>query len=251
MVKLLKPTIPQELAMLSFLQRFSSLVTGVLSGFDRLRFRGSKCLLNTTGGMLNFLWHKHILLKDFKSYVTDTTDRLRRSVERAASDSGRPVIFLNHQERKEDLALKIAARDGIRSGLICVESAVECCRSFSVHPDRKSQHLVLKGGPKKCLHYYHYYLQPHLGLMHARLQSTRPTDRVIDREVIFGGVARTSGVLPCPRPRIAQSEPAPPAAKSGSNACNASLTQPSPSSPSVSLKASPLTLSTTANTNSL
>jgi hypothetical protein len=174
MVKLLKPTTPQELAMLSFLQRFSSLVTGVLSGFDRLRFRGSKCLLNTTGGMLNFLWHKRILLKDFKAYVCDTTDRLRRAVERAASDSGRPLIFLNHRERKEDLARKIAARDRISSGLICVVSAVECCHSFSVHPDRASKRLILEGGPKKCLHYYHYYLHPQLGLMHARLQTWFP-----------------------------------------------------------------------------
>jgi hypothetical protein len=66
---LLKPTTPQELAMLSVLQRFSSQVSGVLSGFDRLRFRGTKRLLNTPGGMLNFLWHKQILLKQFKEYT--------------------------------------------------------------------------------------------------------------------------------------------------------------------------------------
>jgi hypothetical protein len=44
---------------LSFLHRFDSLVIGALSGFDRPRFRGSKRLLDTVGGMLTFLWEKH------------------------------------------------------------------------------------------------------------------------------------------------------------------------------------------------
>lgn len=160
--------------MQSFLQRFSSDVIGSLSGFDRLRFRGTKRLLNTTGGMLNFLWQKQILLKDFKSYVTDVTACLRSAVESAACAAARPLLYLNHQERKEDLAREIAARDGVAGGLICVFSAVESCFSWSVHPDRASQKLVLRGGPKKCLRYYHYYLHPQLGLMHARLQTWFP-----------------------------------------------------------------------------
>ena len=160
--------------MLSFIQRFSSEVIGSLSGFDRLRFRGTKRLLNTQGGMHTFLWHKQVLLKDFKSYVCDVTDSLRRSVEHAAAGAGRPLIFLNHGERKEDLAQRVAQRDGVSSGLICVFSAVESCFSWSVHPDRASKRLVLEGGPKKCLHYYHYYLHPQLGLMHARLQTWFP-----------------------------------------------------------------------------
>src|ERR1051326_3395137 len=162
--------------MLSFLERFSPLVTGVLSGFDRLRFRGTKRLLSTIGGLMTFLWEKRILLKDFKAYVCSTTDRIRRGVEHAAAAAGRPVLFLNHQERKEDLARDLAQREGITSGLVAVFSAVESCCSYSVHPDRASQRLVLRRGPKKCLHYYHYYLHPQLGLMHARLQTWFPFD---------------------------------------------------------------------------
>jgi hypothetical protein len=160
--------------MFSFLHRFDSQVIGVLSGFDRLRFRGCKRLLNTQGGMLNFLWQRQILLKDFKSYVGDTTGSLRRAVEQAAATAARPLLFLNHGERKEDLARAIAARDGITAGLIAVFSAVESCFSYSVHPDRASQRLVLRGGPKKCLHYYHYYQHGQLGLMHVRTQTWFP-----------------------------------------------------------------------------
>src|SRR5689334_4654460 len=127
MVKLLKPTTPQELAVLSFLQRFSPDVIGSLCGFDRLRFRCSKRLLSTVGGMLCFLWDRQILLKDFKSYVSDVTDSTRRSVERQAAQAARPVLFLNHRGRKEDLARQIAQRDGVTSGLVCVLGAVESC----------------------------------------------------------------------------------------------------------------------------
>jgi hypothetical protein len=84
------------------------------------------------------------------------------------------VLFLNHSERKEDLAHALAARDGIAEGLIAVFSAVESCFSYSVHPDRASQRLVLRGGTKKCLHYYHYYNHPQLGLLHVRTQTWFP-----------------------------------------------------------------------------
>ncbi len=40
----------------SFIQRRRDLVIGQLNGWDRLRFRGSKRLLCTVGGMMSYLW---------------------------------------------------------------------------------------------------------------------------------------------------------------------------------------------------
>jgi hypothetical protein len=157
-----------------FLQRFSSDVLGVLSGFDRLRFRGTLRLLNTPGGFANFLWHKQVLLKDFKSYALDCTARLKRAIEEAARDAGRPLLFLNKGQRKEDLARRIAARDGIKEGLVAVFSAVEACRFCMACPDRASKRLQPRIKPGKCLHYYHYHLHPELGLMHVRTQTWFP-----------------------------------------------------------------------------
>ena len=48
--------------MRTFLQRFGSMVKGVLSGFDRLRFRGTRRLLANLGGMKHFLWHSRVPL---------------------------------------------------------------------------------------------------------------------------------------------------------------------------------------------
>jgi hypothetical protein len=73
---------------------------------------------------------------------------------------------------KEDLALHIAQRDGIKQGLIAVFRAVENCWSFNVGYDNRFLHL--RSGPRKCLHYYHYFLDPDFGLLYARVQSWLP-----------------------------------------------------------------------------
>jgi hypothetical protein len=65
----------------SFLLRFGSIVSGVLHGFDRLRFRGSKRLLCHPGEFFNFLWQIQVPLLDYKSYVRETTVALCKAVE--------------------------------------------------------------------------------------------------------------------------------------------------------------------------
>jgi hypothetical protein len=157
-----------------FLQRFSSDVLGVLSGFDRVRFRGTLRLLSTPGGFGNFLWQKQVLLKDFKPYALACTDQIRKAVEMAAREAGRPLLYLNQGQRKEDLARQVAARDGIREGLVAVFSAVESCRFCMACPDRASKRLQPRLKPGKCLHYYHYWQHPELGLVHVRTQTWFP-----------------------------------------------------------------------------
>jgi len=158
-----------------FIQRHAASVRGVLHGFDRLRLRGTKRLLAHAGGMFNFLWQQGVLLKDFKSYVWDVTNRIRRATEQLAGAAGRPLVYLaSSATKKEDVARQIAERDGIRKGLICVLSCVEPCRSYEIHRNRQTRELELQGGWRKCLHYYYYLMHPHLGFMHVRLQTWFP-----------------------------------------------------------------------------
>jgi hypothetical protein len=161
--------------MQNFVQRFASHVSGVLSGFDRLRLRGTKRLCASLRGMSQYLWQRRIPLKDFTAFAQQTTATLRQGIEQQAQQLQRPLLYLSSSRpSKEQLALDIARRDGITAGLIGVFSCVEPCYSFSVHPDRASKKLVLRLGPKKCLHYYHYFLDEQFGLLHARLQSWFP-----------------------------------------------------------------------------
>ena len=63
---------------------------------------------------------------------------------------------------------------GLTEGLVAIFSAVEPCWSYEIHKDRQSKKLVLRGGPRKCLHYYHYYLDAEVGLYQTRLQTWFP-----------------------------------------------------------------------------
>lgn len=72
----------------AFLQRLGRFVVGILHGFDRLRFRGSKRQLCHVGGVLSWLGAMRILLKDFKPWAKETTFRLYERIEKSADEAG-------------------------------------------------------------------------------------------------------------------------------------------------------------------
>lgn len=161
--------------MKSFLQRFAASIHGVLSGFDRVRFRGTQRLLANLGGLRRYLALHHVLLKDFKDFALEATDRIKRAVTAQAQTLGRPVVYVNGGHiRKEDVARQLAQQHHVEEGLIGILSAVEPCRSFTVGPNRATQKLELRCQATKCLHYYHYWLDRQLGLCHVRLQTWLP-----------------------------------------------------------------------------
>jgi hypothetical protein len=158
-----------------FLRRHADQISGVLSGFDRLRFRGTLRWLAYPAGMRSFLSCLGVYLKDFKTYVEGVTDRIRDAAEQVARAEGRRVTYLNSSAiSKEERARDIAERDGIREGLVCVLSAVEPCFSYEIHRNGESRLLELRGRPQKCLHYYFYFQDPQFGFMHVRLQTWFP-----------------------------------------------------------------------------
>ena len=61
-----------------FIPRHRSSVTGVLSGFDRIRIRGTLRWLCYVDGFGKHLSAMKVLLKDFKAYALGITDRVRR-----------------------------------------------------------------------------------------------------------------------------------------------------------------------------
>jgi hypothetical protein len=161
--------------MLKFLQRFAAQVIGVLSGLDRIRFRGTKRLLSNVGGMFHYLRQRGVLLKDFKPFALEMTETLKRGIEEQTKAWGHPVDYLySSQTRKEEKALELAEQRGIREGLVAVLSCVEPCWSFTVRKNAEQKKLELCYLPMKCLHYYHYYLDRRFGLMHTRTQSWFP-----------------------------------------------------------------------------
>jgi len=159
----------------AFVQEHMDSVTGVISGWDRLRFRGTLRMLANVAGMFRFLCYTGHLLKDFGGYALDLSRKVRAASLAAAEASGRPIIPLNSPSVcKEDLAREIEQRDAIGEGLICVLTAVEGCWSYNIRSNRESGHLELIHAYRKCQHLYHYMVHPVFGRMHVRLQTWLP-----------------------------------------------------------------------------
>ena len=158
-----------------FLERHRDRITGTLEGFDRVLFRGTLRSIAYVKGMRTFLYSHHILMKDFGSYAEHLSQRIVEHAKQLASKWDRPYEYLpSSKESKEELALQIANRDGVKQGLICVFSCVEPCQSFDLRKDRNAKELKLITKERKCLHLYFYYLDREFGLMHVRLQTWLP-----------------------------------------------------------------------------
>jgi hypothetical protein len=62
----------------------------------------------------------------------------------------------------------------VTTGLVCIFSVLEPCRSFAVVPNRMRHRLEIVRRKRKCLHYYLYLIDPEFGWMHVRIQSWAP-----------------------------------------------------------------------------
>src|SRR5262245_20702302 len=150
-----------------FIKKHQAMIVGHLSGFDRVRFRGTIPMLAAVPGVI--AWMKDCtgsgLLTGFKSFALRLTDQLKTSVEHAATAAGRSVKYLASSVlSKDDLVQELLAREKISEGLVCVLSCVEPCRSFDVYRDRQKKWIDLVPAYRKCLHWYLYFIDPLLGL---------------------------------------------------------------------------------------
>ena len=157
-----------------FISKYESQIEGVLSGFDRLVFRGNLRSLVHEGGMKNYLWHNHVLLKEFGRHAERTSQRLKAASVRETERLKRPVKYLPPSQDKEAVARQIVAEQKVDSGPVCVIKSVEPCWSYEIYRSRDEQKLKLVKRPRQCLFLYHYQIHPVFGFMNARIQTWFP-----------------------------------------------------------------------------
>ena len=161
--------------MQQFVAKHAEHVTGTLSGFDRLVFRGTLRMLSHRGGLMVYLGVVRVLLMNFAEHALKLTEQLKDASLSLARQSGRPVQYLTSAaSSKEDIARRIAAAEHIKQGLICVLTAVEPCWSYEIVRDRASKRIEAEPRYRKCLHLYHYQIHPRFGFMSARIQTWFP-----------------------------------------------------------------------------
>ena len=158
-----------------FTSKYAQSLQGVLSGFDRLVFHGTLRTLSSVGGMKGYLSYCNILLKDFADHAEQATERIKKAALLPFASAHRPVHYLaSAKVSKEETAKQIAIEDEIREGPICMLTSLEVCSGFDVSFNHTAQKLQVVGRPRKCLHLYHYRMDPVFGFMHARLQTWFP-----------------------------------------------------------------------------
>lgn len=157
-----------------FIERHRDSVIGVLSGFDRVLFRGTLRSISYGDGLDRFLGAVGIRYRAFGAFAESLSERLKKHAQGMAQAAGRPFLYLADSRRsKEAVAQAIAERDGITDGLVCVLRCVEPCLSFSIRRNEAGQFRFV-AQERKCLHLYFYYLDREFGLMHVRLATWLP-----------------------------------------------------------------------------
>jgi hypothetical protein len=149
----------------------------VLSGFDRLVFRGLLRALRHRG-IHRFLDATGVRLLDFGTFAQKTTERVKAAALAEAERANRPVVYLeSSRTSKEEVARELLAKQPLaQPGLICALTTVEPCMRFEYHRSPNPKQRGLKLRPSKCLHVYKYYQHPTFGFMHTRLQTWFPFD---------------------------------------------------------------------------
>jgi hypothetical protein len=161
----------EENAVDSFVAKHRDNITGILSCFDRVIVKGY-LPFSYPVAMEGFLGRCGILIKDFPKLAKEQSAILKSTAHRLAEQSGRPLIPVPYKIRKEEVARRLAEKDGISEGLICVFATQEACPSFKIAYGVGRPRLV-RAKPR-CLVFYFYYLDRDFGLLHVRVPTWFP-----------------------------------------------------------------------------
>jgi hypothetical protein len=163
--------------MKGFTTKYAGCLAGVLSGFDRLVFRGTLRRLSFVEGLRAYLWERKVLLKEFGAHAEAITKQVKADCLAAAHAAQIPVRYLPSADTsKEEVARQIANERGITAGPVCLLTSVEVFRGYDIHRNAAQKKLELVSRYRKCLHFYWYECHPECGFLNLRLRSWFPFD---------------------------------------------------------------------------
>lgn len=183
--------------MKNFLEVYGKFVKGAISGWDRIRFRGTLRQLSNVSGVNTYLNSNSILLKDFYTWSSEITKNIRFACEEQAKTLDIPMYYLRSSATdKEELARKIMTERKIETGPICMFSVVEPCIAPKVSGNKATKKVELKIAHSKCIWIYQYWNDEKLGFGHTRLQTWLPLNVTIcingrhwlERQLISEGI---------------------------------------------------------------
>jgi len=159
-----------------FVQRCAGKIKGVLTGFDRIVFKGCLRPLMFADGAMAFFRSRGVLNKNYKAWVRAQSELLIERADtyaRATCGQGITPIPSCH-ERKEKIAHERQRGLGVTQGLIGVWSCSEACSTYRAHYDAQAGFPQLRHEYSRCKHLYFYYDHRDYGFMSVRLQTWFP-----------------------------------------------------------------------------
>ena len=156
--------------------RYSANLAGVLSCYDRILITGTLPGACYADGMTSFLYSRGIRIFDYtKEFALPLRERIRENAVSLAAEHGMTIEYIAKAHvRKEDVVAKVLATRGDAPGLVHVISAMETCATYQSWHDKASGRTHLRPDTTKCLHYYFYWMDRELGLIHVRVPTYCP-----------------------------------------------------------------------------
>ena len=158
------------------IERFSKLIKGCITGFDRIVFKGLILPLAYAKGAMSFCMSNKILNKDYKKWMLEQTELLIEAADQyAKTNCGSGIIPISSwRVRKEEIAHERQEREKIVNGLIGVWSCLEAGSSYRAHYNAQKGYPELKNYQTRCKHLYFYFDHEEFGFMNIRLQTWFP-----------------------------------------------------------------------------
>jgi hypothetical protein len=154
--------------MQQFIAKFEKDIQGVMSGFDRVLFRGSLRRLTHSLGMKWYLAENNILCKHYEDHVKAISQKVKKAALEPFQKQNLLVKFVRGVDDKEKIARAYAAEKGITQGDVCALNAMETAPTFQ----HEKTDMAIRLRP--CSTIYHYRIDPLFGWMHARIQTWFP-----------------------------------------------------------------------------
>ncbi len=128
-----------------FVAKFRDIIKGVITGFDRIVFKGSILPLAHAAGAMSFCQAHGIRNKDFKRWAMDQTalvvDSAQQYARNTATGHSTDFVLEDAQGRPRSQTPTGIGKD---SGLIGVWSAVESCWSYRAQYSAQAGHPLLR-----------------------------------------------------------------------------------------------------------
>jgi hypothetical protein len=157
----------------SFCVKFASIVSWVLSCFDRVIFKGH-LPVSRPATFENFVdYYLQMRRADFLKFVAPKwSQRLVDYAEAYAGKHGRAYKYYAGKIDKDAWAEEQLALSPTAEGLIGILCVLEACPTFKLAYGQDRPRFVSRKVPHRVL--YYYFVDRDLGFMHVRLQTTAP-----------------------------------------------------------------------------